>query len=149
MDSLFPTIDVSEQTVCQAVAAILTNEKIETEKQAAEQGRSKDPWTECDGFRINSIYERDIDLESNGNKFSVKLRYLDSCYEIQVNGGEWKTLTIKMANESNPNRLTVKLNLGGVESNFSFVMTENNIDIFNEVRILLLLVFFYKINFLS
>lgn len=135
IDSLFPPIEVNEQTVCQAVAALLTDEKITSQKLAAKQGRAGDPWTDSDGFRINSVYERKINLESNGNKYNIKLKYLDSKYEIQINDGEWKTLTIRRVEDSNPNRLTVKLNLGGVESNFSFVITQNNIDIFNEVRV--------------
>lgn len=135
LDSLFPPIEVSEQTICQAVAAMTVNEKIASQKLAVRQGRASDPWTACDGFRINSYHEREIKLESNVKKFNVKLRYLRPNYEIQVNDGEWKPLAVQTVKDSQSNRLTLKMNLDGVQSIFSTVITDNHIDIFNEVRV--------------
>lgn len=132
MDSLFPPIEISEQTVCQAIAALITNEKIASQKLAAKQGRSGDPWTQCDGFRVNSAHVRELQLESNGKKYDINLKYLNSGYEIQINNGESKTFAVRTVPDAN--RLTIKLNCGGVESIFSSVITDNHIDIFNEVR---------------
>lgn len=133
LDSLFPAIEIPEQTLSQAVAAIITNEKIQSQKKATEEDCVGDPWTECDGFRINSIYEREFQLQANDKRFNVKLKYLDSNYEIQVNDSEWKTFSVKKVQDPNPNRCSVKMNCGGVESNFSYVITENHVNIFNEV----------------
>lgn len=131
LDSLFAPIEISEQTVCQAIAALITNEKNASQKLAAKQGRSGDPWTQCDGFRINSTHVRELQLESNGKKYDIKLKYLNSGYEIQINDGDSKSFAVKTVPDAN--RLTIKLNYGGVESMFSSVITDNHIDIFNEV----------------
>lgn len=131
LDSLFPAIEVSEQTVCQAVAALITNEKIASQKLANKQRRTGDPWTLCDGFRINSTHTRELKLESNGKKYDIKLKYLHSDYEIQINDGKSKSFAVKIIPDAN--RFTMKMNFGGVESIFSSVITDNQIDIFNEV----------------
>lgn len=131
LDSLFPPIEISEQTVCQAIAALITNEKISAQKLATKQGRLGDPWTQCDGFRINSTHVRELQLKSHGKKYDIKLKYLNAGYEIRINDGDSKTFAVKTVPDAN--RLSMKLNYGGVESIFSSVITDNHIDIFNEV----------------
>lgn len=131
LNTLFPPIEISEQTVCQAVAALITNEKIESQNLATKQGRSGDPWTMCDGFRVNSTHTRDLQLESNGKKYDITLKYLNAGYEIRIDNGEAKPFTVKTIADAN--RFTMKMNFGGVESIFSSVITDNHIDIFNEV----------------
>lgn len=131
LDTLFPSIEISEQTVCQAIAAIITNEKVASQKLATEQGRSGDPWAQCDSFRMNSTHVRELQLESNGKKYDIKLKYLNTRYEIQINDGDAKSFAVRTVPDAN--RFTMKLNFGGVESIFSSVITDNHIDIFNEV----------------
>lgn len=112
----------------------MTSERVATQNLSAKQGCSGDPWTACDGFRMNSTYCRELNFESNGNKYNIELRYIDMEYEIKIDDSEWKTLTVKTVNDSHPNRFTLRINLDGVESTFSAVIIENNIDVFNEVR---------------
>lgn len=133
LDSLFPALEISENTLSQAVAAIIINEQVQSQNQATEDDCVGDPWTECDGFRINGNYEREFQLQANDKQFNIKLKYLDSNYEIQVDDSPWKTLSVKRVEDPNLNRCSVKMNCAGVESNFSYVITENLINIFNEV----------------
>lgn len=133
IDSLFPPITVTDQTISQAIGALITNERIEAKKRAVEDGSYGNPFADCDGFRINSNYVRTIDIESNGNKYKVELKYVGSNYEIKINDGEWKPITLETVQDENTNRFTLKLNLDGDRSIFSAVINENIVDIFNEV----------------
>lgn len=133
MDSLFPPIEIPEQTISQAIAAIVTNERLESIALSIKQGCRGSPFAENDGFRINSYLIRDLDIESNGQKYKIQLKYVKSNYEIKINESEWKPFSVKTVKDSNPNRFTLKLNLDGVESIYSAVIREHFIDIFNEV----------------
>lgn len=117
------------------MAALVTSERVASQELAAKQGCSGNPWTDCDGFRMNSTYCRELNFESNGNKYNIQLRYIDLDYEIKINDSEWKTLTIKIVKDPRPNRFTLRINLSGIESTFSAVINENFIDIFNEVSV--------------
>lgn len=133
LDSLFPPIEISEQTISQAIASIVTNERIAETQRAIEQDCLGSPFTACDGFRINSFFERGIDIEANGQKYNIVVKYIGSNYEIKINDGEYKPFSVKTVQDPNPNRFTLKLNLDGVESIFSAVIRDHIIDIFNEV----------------
>lgn len=133
IDSLFPAIKISEQTVSQAVAAILTNERNSSIARSISEYKKISPFAACDGFRVNTILERKFRIESNGQKYNISLKYVGLNYEIKIDDGEWKSLSVKTINDSNPNRFSLKQNLNGVESNFSTVIRENIIDVFNEV----------------
>lgn len=137
MDSLFPPVEVTEKTISQAIAAIVTNEKITAAKFASKKRQKNNPWMACDGFRVNSFFERHLDVESNGQKYKILVRYVGSSYDIKINDNEWKPFSVKTVQDSNPNRFTLKLNLDGVQSIFSAVIKEHIIDIFNEVGTLL------------
>lgn len=133
-DSLFPPIEVSNQTMSQAVAAFVTTERLTAFNLAVKQGIADNPFAINDGFRINGFrYVRDMKLESNGKIFDIKLKYVDLDYEIKINDSEWKPLTVKPVKEANPNRFTLKINLGGEQSTFSAFVTKSTIDVFNEV----------------
>lgn len=133
IDSLFPLIKISDQTISQAIAALLTHERNATIARSIEQGYQNSAWMSCDGFRVNSHFERKLNMESNDQKFDVLVKYVDLDYEIKINDGKWTPLTVKTVHDSNPNRFTLKLNLNGIESNYSSVIRDNIIDIFNEV----------------
>lgn len=133
LDSLFPPIEISEQTISQAIAAIVTNERVTTHKRAIKKGGAGSPFTACDGFRINTFLERKLDVESNGQTYKTLIKYVGKDYELKINDGEWIPFSVKTVEDPNPNRFTLKLNLNGVESTFSAVIRENIIDIFNEV----------------
>lgn len=134
LDSLFPPIEITDQTISQAIAAIVTNERKESTALSIKQGCRGSPFAACDGFRINSYLIRDLNIESNGQKYKIQLKYVKSNYEIKINDSEWKPFSVKTVQDSNPNRFTLKLNLDGVESNFNAVIREHLIDIFNEVH---------------
>lgn len=117
------------------MAALVTSERVASQELAAKQGCSGNPWTDCDGFRMNSTYCRELNFESNGHKYNIQLRYINLDYEIKINDSEWKTLKIKTVEDPNSNRFTLRINLSDIESSFSAVITENFIDIFNEVSV--------------
>lgn len=133
IDSLFPPVEISNETISQAIAAIVTSERNASLARSAEQGHENSAWMACDGFRVNSFLQRKFSIESNGQKYEILLKYIDSNYEIKINDGEWTPFTVKTIHDQNPNRFTLKLNLNGVESIFSSVIRDNVIDVFNEV----------------
>lgn len=112
---------------------MLTNERNAADELARKQGTFGLPFSACDGFRINSFYERDLEVESNDEKYKILVKYVGLNYEIKINDGEWIPFTVKPVQDSNSNRFTLKLNLDGVESIFSAVIRDHIIDIFNEV----------------
>lgn len=133
IDSLFPPVEISNQTISQAIAAVVTSERNATIARSAKQGHKHSAWMACDGFRINSHLERKFSIESNGQKYDILLKYIGSDYEIKINDGEWTPFTVKTIHDPNPNRFTLKLNLSGIESTFSSVVRDDVIDVFNEV----------------
>lgn len=133
LDSLFPPIEISEKTISQAIASIVTNERIAETQRAIEQDCLGTPFTACNGFRINSYLERGIDIETSGQKYNIVVKYVGSNYEIKINDGKYKPFSVKTVQDPNPNRFTLKLNLDGIESIFSAVIKDHIIDIFNEV----------------
>lgn len=134
LDSLFPPIEVSNQTVCQAIAALVESERKAAFAIALQQGCSGNPFSLNDGFRLNGMhYIRDLELESNGTKYDIKLKYLGQDFEIKINDSDWMPLSVKSVEDLNPNRVTLKLNLDGDQSVFSAVIIDGTIDIFNEV----------------
>lgn len=133
LDSLFPPITIPEQTIIQAVAAVVTTERNISISRSITQGCKGSPFAACDGFRVNTIFERKFDIESNEQKYNISLKYVGLNYEIKINDGEWKPLSVETIKDSYSNRCTLRQNLNGVESVFSTVIRENIIDVFNEV----------------
>lgn len=134
LDSLFPPIEISNQTVCQAVAALVESERIVAFAHALQQGCNNNPFSLDDGFRLNGMaYTRDFELESNGTKYDIQLKYIGKDFEIKINDSDWEPLTAETVEDSHPDRFTLKLNLDGNQSIFSAVIVDGTIDIFNEV----------------
>lgn len=131
---LFPPIAISEQTIAQAVAALVTNELNAENKNSIQQNALRSPFTACDSFRLNSIPVREIRLKANEKDCLVQLKQIGSSYEIKVNDAEWKKCSVRMVKDAIENRYTLKLNLDGIQSTFSAVIASNTIDIFNEVK---------------
>lgn len=129
-DSLFPPIEISNQTVTQAIVALLTNER-NAEFQNAAQKRS--PFSAGDSFRVNSNAIREIELMANDRKFVVRVKYVGENYEISIDDSEWMPCSIRMIDDLNSNRYTLKLNLNGIQSTYSAVISSGTIDVFNEV----------------
>lgn len=102
------------------------------------QGCKGLPFAACDGFRSNSFLERSIIIESNGQKYNIKIKYVGENYEIKINNNDWKPFSVSKCVEYS-NRFTLHLNLNGIESTFSAVIVDNYIDIFNEVRLNMIL----------
>lgn len=134
MDSLFPPITVSNQTVSQAIAAFVTKERREYIAQAMKQGCANNPFGMNNGFRLNGMrYIREFKLESHGTIYDIELKYVGQDYEIKINGSDWIPLSVQPARDVKTNRSTMKLNLGGDQSIFSAVIKDDVIDVFNEV----------------
>ncbi|XP_031639944.1 methylcrotonoyl-CoA carboxylase subunit alpha, mitochondrial-like [Contarinia nasturtii] len=132
LDSLFPPIQISDETITQAIAAIVTNERYVAIALSIRQGCRGSPFAACDGFRLNSYLERTLSIESNGQKYNIHIRYVGSNYEIKIDDNDWKPFSINSVKDSYPNRFTLKLHLDGKESIFSTVIKDNYIDIFNQ-----------------
>lgn len=133
-DSLFPPITVSGQTIAQAVVALITNESNAELRNSQQQNNLSSPFTMCDTFRLNSIAQREIKMQSNGKDYKVQLKQVGSKYELKINDSDWKTCSVQAVNDGNDNRFTLKLNLDGVQSTFCAVIAQKTVDVFNEVK---------------
>lgn len=130
-NTLFPTINITNQTVTQAIAAILTNER-NAEIQYSRQN-STNSFSASDSFRVNSTAVREIEVQANETKYTAQVKYVESDYEIKIDDSHWVPCTIRTIKDSNSNRFTLKLNLNGIQSTYSAVIASGRIDIFNEV----------------
>lgn len=63
-DSLFQPLNISEQSLAHAVAAIITREKIDT--QNGRRQRGVNPFAQGDWFRLNHPHIRDYNFEFDG-----------------------------------------------------------------------------------
>lgn len=133
-NSLFPPIQISPRTVTQAVAALLTNELNSQKQNSMKQQQIHSSFDAFDSFRVNSKAIRTFELESNGKTYDIQLKRSNANYQIKIDDSDWKSCEIYSTDDPNPNRFTMKLNLDGVQSTFSAVVSSENIDIFNEVN---------------
>lgn len=133
-DSLFRPIQITSKTVTQAVAAVLINELNSQKQNSIKQQRSHSPFDAMDSFRVNSIAIRTLKLESNEKIYDIQLKQLKTNYQIKIDDSDWKSCEIYEIDDLNPNRFTMKLNLDGVQSTFSAVVSSKNIDVFDEVN---------------
>lgn len=129
--SLFPPIQITNQTITQAVVAKLTNERIAEKYNSRNQ--SPGPFSAGDSFRVNFNAEREIELLANEKKYKIKVKYIGNNYEIKVDDSDWVPCSVQTFVDSNPNRFTLKLNFNGVQSTFSAFIDSDSIDVFNEV----------------
>lgn len=130
--TLFPPLQTSDQLIAQAVAAQITNELNSVKLNAAMQGVRNKPFSECDSFRVNSTAVRTMQLKLHGNTHKIQLKQR----EMKINDSDWQSFDIYPVAEPENNRFTLKLNLNGVQSTFSAVISSESIDVFNEVNLI-------------
>lgn len=130
--SLFPPIEISNQTITQAIVAQLTNERIAEKYNSRKQ--SPGPFSAGDSFRVNLYAVRKIELLANEKNYKVQVKYVGNDYEIKVDDFDSVPCSVQTFNDSNPNRFTLKLNVNGVQSTYSAFIDSESIDIFNEVK---------------
>lgn len=147
-DSLFPPLDVSEKCLAQAVAALILNESNAVQLNAVGQGKNN-PFGAGDSFRLNSTAIRTIRLKLRGSEHRVQLKQHDTNYHVKINDSEWQPFEVYPVKEPQSNRFTLKLNLSGVQSTFSAVISSEWIDVFNEVRSKKFYRYFLKISHFS
>lgn len=107
----------------------MANERI------AELHNARGPFSAGDSFRVNSIPIRIIELVANETKYNIQVKYVGKNYEVKINDSEWYPCSIETVADSNKNRFSLKLNVNGVRSTYSAVITPNAVDIFNEVSL--------------
>lgn len=101
---------------------------------AVRRGQKNNSFSESDSFRVNLTAIRTIDLTVYGIVHKIQLKQLGTNYQIKIDNSEWRSFEVYPVEEQQSNRFTSKLNLDGVQSTFSAVISSELIDIFNEVN---------------
>lgn len=65
-DSLFPPQEVSDSVLAHAIAALVTKEKLDSQRWSQGRGEGYNPFAQGDSFRLNHSHIREFKFESNG-----------------------------------------------------------------------------------
>lgn len=133
-DSLFPPLKVSDEYIAQAIAALVTNELNAVKVNASIRGQKNTSFSESDSFRVNATAIRTIELKLYEDVHKIQLKQRGTSYQIKIGDAEWRTFEVYPVQEQQANRASLKLNLDGVQSTFSAVISSELIDVFNEVN---------------
>lgn len=124
--TLFPPETINDTTITQAATALFLNEMYATLKHSES---SKNPFYIEHNLRMNFDAVRTFKLKFNDKVHTCKIKISDNTYQISINDGSYKTITVDR--EPHPERFSVRLGINGHMSKYSAVITPENVTIFD------------------
>jgi len=129
-DSLFPPLQISNATLIQATAALVSNEINATLVNATNTQNRSNPFYLLNSFRPNYEAIRTFKLKFNDQIHETKLKSTEGKYFVSVNDRAWTPVTIDQVPDEE--RFSLRTNIDGVFSSFSAVISPDSVAIFDE-----------------
>ncbi|CAG8581610.1 9461_t:CDS:10, partial [Dentiscutata erythropus] len=94
-----PDPEVSPHIIAQAALSLILKEHQELKKVTIGSFDPYSPWTSYPGYRLNTIYERNILFnDRNDDRISVDIKYLqDNSFDIIINRGKGNPIVLERA----------------------------------------------------
>ncbi|XP_067634408.1 methylcrotonoyl-CoA carboxylase subunit alpha, mitochondrial isoform X2 [Eurosta solidaginis] len=112
-DTLFPAIQIKDEQICKAVAAVVLNEM----QVFSSNADKNDPFNASKNKRLNYALTRNYKLKENNEVYNVNVRFIESVLLIQVNNGTW--IKVKSECLADGDRLKIKANIDDTLSTFN------------------------------
>lgn len=131
-DSLFHEKPISDEVLAQAAIGLILNENNSALHNCFKSGQLNDPFTVNSSFRVNSAEIRSVRFSNGTKEENICVAQTEGGYKVKVNDGEWRKVSVQTVKDDD--RFTLKINMEGVVSNFSVVITPETLTYFDEVR---------------
>lgn len=129
-DTLFPAVRIDETKICQAALALLTKEQVTTEVNARLSSRPNNPFNVADSQRLNYAAERQLQLKFQDEVYTVYVRRDGGGLRLRVGEtGAWRSVESKIIPQ--PHRLTIRSSIDGEQANFSAVLSDGLVSLFD------------------
>ena len=83
-------------------------------------------------FRVNHSTVRDVKLQFDGKVHKVSIKQIEDAFQVKVDEGEWKNVTATTSKFDG--RFTLRINIDGALTEFSAVISPENVAVFGEVN---------------
>lgn len=127
-DTLFPEIKISENVLSQAAVALILNETNAAQTNSARTGNSTNPFGIESNLRLNHVAIREFKLKFGEKVFNIGVKNVDGELQVKVDSGDWRKVSANQQEHSE--RFSLRCSIDGVFSNFSAVISPEEISIF-------------------